>query len=144
MVLTLRTFTTFICFVTVLLDICKNFFTWHTEPVFSSICRNCSHDTSLKIILPIYPVYWFSRQLLIAFVHLFCIRKHSTFPSCTCLLINSSGRPMSYSTCSVFLTYSTWLHGRRRHRWEDHIKVDVEELSWQGRNWINLAVDRDK
>jgi len=34
--------------------------------------------------------------------------------------------------------------GRPRHRWEDNIKVDLQEVGWGGMDWINLAEDRDR
>jgi hypothetical protein len=34
--------------------------------------------------------------------------------------------------------------GRPRHRWVDNIKVDLGEIGWDGRNWIELAQDRDQ
>jgi hypothetical protein len=34
--------------------------------------------------------------------------------------------------------------GRPRHRWNNDIKVDLEEIGWEGVNWIYLAQDRDK
>jgi hypothetical protein len=33
--------------------------------------------------------------------------------------------------------------GRPRHRWEDNIKIDLEEVGWRGMDWIELAQDRD-
>ena len=33
--------------------------------------------------------------------------------------------------------------GRLRHRWENNIKMDVQEVGW-GMKWIDLAQDRDK
>jgi hypothetical protein len=32
--------------------------------------------------------------------------------------------------------------GRRRHRWEDNIKLDLREIGIDGTNWIHLAQDR--
>jgi len=32
--------------------------------------------------------------------------------------------------------------GRPRHSWEDNIKVYINEVSWEGVNWIYLAQDR--
>jgi hypothetical protein len=32
--------------------------------------------------------------------------------------------------------------GRRRHRWQDNIKVDLREMGIDGANWIQLAQDR--
>jgi hypothetical protein len=29
--------------------------------------------------------------------------------------------------------------GRPRHRWEDNIKMDLQEVGWVGRDWIELA-----
>jgi hypothetical protein len=33
---------------------------------------------------------------------------------------------------------------RPRHRWEDNIKLSIEEVRWAGMNWIDLAQDRDR
>jgi hypothetical protein len=33
--------------------------------------------------------------------------------------------------------------GRPRHRWEDNIKMDLQEVGW-GVDWIELAQDRDR
>jgi hypothetical protein len=34
--------------------------------------------------------------------------------------------------------------GRPRPRWVDNIKIDLGEIGWDGRNWIELAQDRDQ
>ncbi|KAJ4452021.1 hypothetical protein ANN_03535 [Periplaneta americana] len=34
--------------------------------------------------------------------------------------------------------------GRPRRRWEDNIKTDLREVGYDGRDWINLAQDRDQ
>jgi hypothetical protein len=34
--------------------------------------------------------------------------------------------------------------GKPRARWEDNIKIDLTEISWEGVDWIDLAVNRDK
>ena len=34
--------------------------------------------------------------------------------------------------------------GRPRHRWEDNIKVDLQEVGGGGGNWMELAQDRDR
>ena len=34
--------------------------------------------------------------------------------------------------------------GRCRHRWEDSVKLDLQELAWVGMGWIDLAQDRDR
>ncbi|KAJ4428368.1 hypothetical protein ANN_24387 [Periplaneta americana] len=34
--------------------------------------------------------------------------------------------------------------GRPRRRWEDNIKMDLREVGYGGRDWINLAQDRDQ
>ncbi|KAJ4441711.1 hypothetical protein ANN_11569 [Periplaneta americana] len=34
--------------------------------------------------------------------------------------------------------------GRPRRRWEDNIKIDLREVGCDGREWINLAQDRDQ
>jgi hypothetical protein len=33
---------------------------------------------------------------------------------------------------------------RRRHRWVDNIKMDLREIGWDGRDWIDLAQDMDQ
>jgi hypothetical protein len=33
--------------------------------------------------------------------------------------------------------------GKPSHRWEDNIKVDLQEVGWGGMDWIELAEDRD-
>ena len=34
--------------------------------------------------------------------------------------------------------------GRPRFRWEDNIKMNLQEVGCVGMNWIELAQDRDK
>jgi hypothetical protein len=34
--------------------------------------------------------------------------------------------------------------GRPRHRWEDNIKMDLQEVGCWGMDWIELAWDRDR
>jgi len=34
--------------------------------------------------------------------------------------------------------------GRPRCRWEDNIKVDIQEVGYQDMDWIELAQDRDR
>ncbi|KAJ4427387.1 hypothetical protein ANN_25008 [Periplaneta americana] len=34
--------------------------------------------------------------------------------------------------------------GRPKHRWEDNIKMDLREVGYVDRDWINLAQDRDQ
>ena len=34
--------------------------------------------------------------------------------------------------------------GRPRHRWEDNIKMDLQEVGCGGMEWIELAQDRDR
>jgi hypothetical protein len=36
------------------------------------------------------------------------------------------------------------LLGRPRRRWVDNIKIDLGEIGWDGRDWIELAQDRDQ
>ena len=33
--------------------------------------------------------------------------------------------------------------GRRRRRWEDTIRMDLEEIGMNARNWVDSAQDRD-
>jgi hypothetical protein len=32
--------------------------------------------------------------------------------------------------------------GKSRHRWEDNIKMHLEEIGWEGMDWIYLAQAR--
>jgi hypothetical protein len=34
--------------------------------------------------------------------------------------------------------------GRFRRRWEDNIKMDLQEVGWVGMDWIELAQDGDR
>jgi hypothetical protein len=34
--------------------------------------------------------------------------------------------------------------GRPRRRWVDNIKMDLREVGWDGRDWIDLTQDRDR
>ena len=34
--------------------------------------------------------------------------------------------------------------GRPRRRWEDNIKLTVQEIGCEGMDWIDLAQDRDR
>jgi hypothetical protein len=34
--------------------------------------------------------------------------------------------------------------GRPRRRWEDNIKMDIEEVEWGREEWMELAQDRDR
>jgi hypothetical protein len=34
--------------------------------------------------------------------------------------------------------------GRPRHRREDNIKIDLQEVGWEGMDWIDMAQDRDR
>ena len=34
--------------------------------------------------------------------------------------------------------------GRPRPRWEDNIKMDLQEVGFRGMDWIKLAQDRDR
>jgi hypothetical protein len=34
--------------------------------------------------------------------------------------------------------------GRTGHRWEDNIKMDLQEVGCGGTDWIDLAQDRDR
>ena len=36
------------------------------------------------------------------------------------------------------------LLGRTRRRWEDNIKMDLQEVGCVGMDWIELAQDRDR
>jgi hypothetical protein len=34
--------------------------------------------------------------------------------------------------------------GRPRRTWVDNIKMDLTEIGWDGRDWIDLVQDRDQ
>jgi hypothetical protein len=33
--------------------------------------------------------------------------------------------------------------GKKLHRWEDNIRMDLRETGWEGKDWMHLAQDRD-
>ena len=33
---------------------------------------------------------------------------------------------------------------RPSRRWEDNIKMDLQEVGWRGKDWIDLVQDRDR
>ena len=54
---------------------------------------------------------------------------------------------------TAYASYSSWAYishavmsniGTARRRWEDNIKIDLQELGWEGMDWIFLAQDRDR
>jgi hypothetical protein len=32
----------------------------------------------------------------------------------------------------------------KRRRWEDNIKMDLQEVGWGGMDWIDMAQDRER
>jgi len=34
--------------------------------------------------------------------------------------------------------------GRRRHKWEDNIRIDLREIGWEDVDWMRLAHDRNQ
>jgi hypothetical protein len=34
--------------------------------------------------------------------------------------------------------------GSPRRKWEDNIKVDLQDVGWGGKDWIELAQDKDR
>jgi hypothetical protein len=34
--------------------------------------------------------------------------------------------------------------GSPRRKWEDNINVDLQDVGWEGKNWIELAQDKDR
>jgi len=34
--------------------------------------------------------------------------------------------------------------GKHRHRWEDNITMDLQEVVWVGLHWFDLAKDRGR
>jgi hypothetical protein len=34
--------------------------------------------------------------------------------------------------------------GRPRRRWEDNIRMGLQEVGWGGMDWIDMAQDRDR
>jgi hypothetical protein len=34
--------------------------------------------------------------------------------------------------------------GRPRYRWEDNIKMDLQEVGWGGMDWVDMPQDRDR
>jgi hypothetical protein len=44
----------------------------------------------------------------------------------------------------IFKIYVGPTLGRPRRRWVDNIKMDLREVGWDGRDWIDLAQDSDR
>jgi len=42
------------------------------------------------------------------------------------------------------LTLGKTILARPRHRWEDNIKIDLQEEGYGGTDWIELAQDKDR
>jgi len=53
------------------------------------------------------------------------------------------GRRRGVYKVSVGKPEGTRPFGRARHRWEDNIKMDLQEVGCEGMAWIDLAQDRD-
>jgi hypothetical protein len=34
--------------------------------------------------------------------------------------------------------------GKPRHRWEDNIKMDLQEVGWGGMDWFDMALDKNR
>jgi hypothetical protein len=34
--------------------------------------------------------------------------------------------------------------GRPGRRWEDNVRMDLQEIGWEGVNWMNMAQDMDQ
>ena len=45
---------------------------------------------------------------------------------------------------TVYIRYENRPLGRPRRRWEDNIKMDLQEVGCGGMDWIELAQDRDR
>ena len=73
------------------------------------------------------------------------IREDLDFPSrCNC-----GFRAISTINQSVYRVLVGKPEGRRplgrpRHRWEDNIKIDIQDVGSEGMDWIDLAQERDK
>jgi hypothetical protein len=39
---------------------------------------------------------------------------------------------------------NTFKYVRPRRRWEDNIKMDLQEVGWGDMDWIDMAEDRDR
>ena len=48
-----------------------------------------------------------------------------------------------HQVCFIYKIIYIYL-GRPRHRWEDNIKMDLQEVGGGCGDWINLAQDRDR
>ena len=64
-------------------------------------------------------------------------------------LFEPSSQTLKSLSCSVVYTiylYFVYMykHGRPRRRWEDAIKMDLQEVGCGGMDWIELPQDRDR
>ena len=60
---------------------------------------------------------------------------------CTCVI--RTNKTHFFHSCFNLIMVSSPL-GRPRRRWEDNIKMDLQEVGCRGMDWIELAKDRDK
>ena len=64
---------------------------------------------------------------------------------------------MRWAECVTLMGESTGAHrvlvgeperkrplGRPRHRWENNIKMDLQEMGYEDMDWIDVAQDRDR
>jgi hypothetical protein len=47
-------------------------------------------------------------------------------------------------SCEIYFICTVLCLGRPRRRWEDNIKMDLQEVGCGGVDWIELAQDRDR
>jgi hypothetical protein len=57
-------------------------------------------------------------------------------------MVTFSPREFPYTLLAKMIPYTPL--GRPRRRWVDNIKMDLREVGWDGRDWIDLAQDRDR
>ena len=75
-----------------------------------------------------------------------CVRLTTLPPSCAdCLEIWELQPVGTLRDCFTFaFTMAVRPHGRPRRRWEDNIKMDLQEVGCGCMDWIELAQDRDR
>jgi len=62
----------------------------------------------------------------------------------TLIHIDTAVRTSVFAICVVFIVECKRPLGRPRRRWEDNIKMDLQEVGRGRGDWMELAQDRDR
>jgi hypothetical protein len=79
--------------------------------------------------------------------NLFMAKDHIHYCGLVCVAsgkMTTSGIHNHLNYCVVFIVEGKRLLGRPRHRWEDNIKMDHQEVGGGCGDWMELAQDRER